>query len=108
MPEGWTGNYDDPDFYLPWFLGSDHRGDTNLSWLHDPAVDEELAAPSALPAPARYAAFGRLDVEVMRDLAPAVPFANPAAYFLVSKRIGCVTYNPVPYLDYAALCLRPT
>jgi hypothetical protein len=65
-----------------------------------------MAAAARLPAPERYTAFGKLDIAVMRDLAPIVPYANPAAYFLVSKRIGCVTYSPIFVLDYATLCLR--
>ena len=103
---GWAANYDDPDFFLVPLLGSAGVGNNNYSRLHDPALDRQLAAASELQAPARFAAFGKLDVEIMRDLAPIVPYANQAAYFLVSKRIGCVTYNPVYYLDYAALCLQ--
>jgi ABC-type transport system substrate-binding protein len=104
--EGWDANYDDPDFFLPFFLGSNYIGGANLSLLDDPALDRAMAAATGLPAPARYTAFGKLDIQVMRDLAPVVPYANPAAYFLVSKRVGCVTTNPVFFLDYAALCLR--
>lgn len=103
---GWDANYDDPDFFLPFFLGSDNIGGSNQSLLRDPALDRVMAADARLPAPARYTAFGKLDIAVMRDLAPVVPYANPAAYFLVAKRIGCVTYDPIFVLDYAALCLR--
>lgn len=103
---GWSANYDDPDFFLPFFLGSNQIGNTNLSLFHDPTLDREMTAAARLPAPERYTAFGKLDIAVMRDLAPIVPYANPAAYFLVSKRIGCVTYSPIFVLDYATLCLR--
>ncbi len=103
-PAGWAANYDDPGFFLGPLLGG--AGSSNLSRLDDPGLDKRLTAASELPAPARFSSYGKLDVEVMRDLAPVVPYANQAAYFLVSNRIGCVIYNPVYYLDYAALCLR--
>jgi peptide/nickel transport system substrate-binding protein len=107
---GWLANYDDPDFYLPPFLAGDNvppNGlNSNYSYFDDATVNKKLAVATRLHAPARYAAFGRLDVQIMRAQAPVVPYANNASYFLVAKRIGCVIYNPVFGLDYAAVCLK--
>ncbi len=52
----------------------------------------------------RYRTYGRLDVDLARDAAPAIAYAYDNALTLVSKRVGCIVLNP--YLDLAAACLK--
>jgi ABC-type transport system substrate-binding protein/DNA-binding SARP family transcriptional activator len=81
-------------------------GNDNFSYFDDPRFDRELRAASRLSGPKRYRAFGRLELELERDLVPAAAFATDASRDFFSARIGCQTYQPVMGIDLAALCLR--
>ena len=59
---------------------------------------------SRLTGSARYRAYGRLDVDLSRNGAPAVAYENESILTLVSKRTGCLVLNP--FLDLAAVCLK--
>jgi ABC-type oligopeptide transport system substrate-binding subunit len=52
----------------------------------------------------RFAAFGRLELRLMRT-APWAAYAQTAEDVLLSSRIGCAVKSPVYGLDLAALCL---
>jgi ABC-type transport system substrate-binding protein len=56
----------------------------------------------------RLAAFGRLELRIMRTAAPWAAYAQTTEDVLLSSRIGasCAIENPVYGLDLAALCLR--
>jgi hypothetical protein len=54
----------------------------------------------------RYAAYGNLDVQIMQQGVPWAPRSNTNNRMLVSKRVGCFTYNPVYTVDLAAACLE--
>jgi len=63
-----------------------------------------LNAADRLTGSARARAFGRLDLELARDAAPAIAYAYDNALTLVSSRTGCVVLNPT--LDLDAVCLK--
>ena len=79
---------------------------TNLSYFDNPVYNRKLEATAGLAGTARYRAYGRLDVELTRDAAPAVPYAvfNHTAF--VASRIGCVRMSPVYGASLGALCLK--
>jgi peptide/nickel transport system substrate-binding protein len=81
-------------------------GNTNLSYFDDPVVNRKLKVAAALTGAARFRAYGRLDIELARDAAPAVPYAifNHTAF--VAPRIGCVTMSPIYGASLGALCLK--
>lgn len=110
MTDGfWQPEYPDPYGFLERLLaGREIRRteNTNLSYFHDPALDARLEELSRLRAGERYAAFAELDADVMRRLAPVVPYATLNARAFVGDRVGCVRFNPVYGLDLAAVCLR--
>jgi ABC-type transport system substrate-binding protein len=102
--------YDDPYalLNLP-FSGSlihPGSGNTNLSYFDDRATNRQLEAAASLTGAARYRAYARLDVELSRDQAPAVPYAifNHTAF--VATRIGCVKMSPIYGASLGALCLK--
>jgi peptide/nickel transport system substrate-binding protein len=69
------------------------------------SYDLRLQRASLLPfGPARDAAYGKLDVALARNAAPAAAYAYDNALTLVSARTGCVVANP--YLDLAAVCIK--
>ena len=77
-----------------------------MLYLDDPATNRKLEAAAHLTGAARYPAYGRLDVELARNLAPAVPYAifNHTAF--VAARIGCVKMSPIYGASLGALCLK--
>ena len=81
-------------------------GNTNLSYYADPAFSRAVDAAQRLDGGARIRAYGRLDVEVARRSAPLAAYANVNARVFLSRRVGCVTYQPVFGVDIAGLCLR--
>ena len=81
-------------------------GNTNLLYYADPAFSRAIDAAQRLRGRARMRAYERLDVDVARRSAPLAAYANVNARVFLSRRVGCVTYQPVFGLDIAGLCLR--
>jgi hypothetical protein len=62
---------------------------------------------AALSGSRRYAAYARLDADLMRQQAPIIPYANGYRLEFVSQRTGCIVIAPsIGGLDYAAACLK--
>jgi ABC-type transport system substrate-binding protein len=104
---GWQINDPDPGGELsPFFDGGaiGTPGNADLSYFDSPAWNKALRHASTLSGKARNEAYGRLDIELARDAAPAVPFAVDNSLALVSARTGCVVVNP--NLDLDAVCLK--
>ena len=104
---GWDFTEPDPGAVLnSLFDGSTigKPGNANWSYFNSPRWNSALRRASRLTGEARYRAYGRLDVELARDEAPAVAYGVDSALTLVSARTGCVIVNP--YLDLAAVCLK--
>jgi peptide/nickel transport system substrate-binding protein len=71
---------------------------------HVPRYDRLLAKAARLTGPARYRMYGNLDVELARKQAPLLPYSYDNQLVLVSKRVGCVVFDP--YFDLSAACLK--
>ena len=93
----------DPSLLNDLFAGA-NSPDPNFSRFDSPTYNRRLDRASRLVGQRRYAMYGRLDVDLARDAAPAIAYAYDNALTLVSKRVGCIVLNP--YLDLAAACLR--
>jgi peptide/nickel transport system substrate-binding protein len=76
----------------------------NLAHFNSPKYNLLLDAASRLTGPARYRAYGRLDVELATNEAPMVAYENESVLTFVSQRAGCLVLNP--FLDLAAVCLK--
>ncbi|HYB29899.1 MAG TPA: ABC transporter substrate-binding protein [Solirubrobacteraceae bacterium] len=97
----WSADYPDPYDFLNLLL----EDGTEVPTLQDQAVRRELAAAAQLAGPRRYLTYGKLDLEIARDAAPLIAYANPPEHEFFSARVGCQTYAFYG-LDLAALCLR--
>jgi peptide/nickel transport system substrate-binding protein len=105
----WQPEYPDPYGFFERLLSGrslQQIGNVNLSYFSDVRLDDRLDRLSHLSGEARYAAFGRLDVEVARDLAPLAAYAVLNTRAFVAPRVGCVRFNPVYGVDLANICLR--
>jgi ABC-type oligopeptide transport system substrate-binding subunit len=94
----------DPYAFLNLYFESRFIGRTNSSNLRSPAYERRLRAASRLRGRARLRAYGRLDADLVRDVAPVVPVMYISEPTLVSKRVGCVLLRPA--LDLATACLK--
>jgi peptide/nickel transport system substrate-binding protein len=100
---GWAADYPDPSDFLNYLLAGGGGGFPPVS---DPTYQRRAAAIAMLSGPPRYLAYGKLDVETTRNLAPWIPFGNGVSQDFFSKRIGCQVYQPIYGMDLAALCVR--
>ena len=107
--QGWISDYADPSNFLNVLLDGSRiksHGNVNWSYFNDPTYNRKLGSASTLFGPQRYRTYGALDVDLARNAAPLVAFANYARRDFFSARIGCQVYQPVYGFDLAALCLR--
>jgi ABC-type transport system substrate-binding protein len=94
----------DPYAFLNLYFESRFIGRTNSSSLRSTTYDRRLRAASRLRGNERLRTYGRLDADLVRDVAPVVPLAYTSEPTLVSKRVGCIVLRPA--LDLAAACLK--
>jgi ABC-type transport system substrate-binding protein len=89
-----SGHYRDPAYLNDLFHGRPGY----------PGITRLLDRASRLTGKARYRAYGELDVQISRDVAPDVPISTVNWPTFVSPRVGCVVVNPM--LDLTAVCLK--
>jgi hypothetical protein len=82
-------------------------GNSNISYYASRQVNSEIDAAQQLSGVARDRAYGRLGIEVARTDAPLAAYAVLNARVFVSKRVRCITYQPVYGFDLAGACLAP-
>jgi ABC-type transport system substrate-binding protein len=100
----WEPDYLDPSTYLNSLF--EGHADANFTHFDSPKYNHLLHRAARLQGRARYTAYGKLDVQLAHDAAPAVAiqFLNQAT--LVSKRVDrrCVILRRG--FDLAAACLK--
>ena len=79
-------------------------GSNNLAHFDSPKYNRLLARASRLTGAARYRAYGKLDADIARNAAPLAAYATESIFNFVSKRAGCLIFNPA--LDLVAVCLK--
>lgn len=100
---GWLADLPDPSLLNDLFDGRRVPA-PNYSRFDSPRYNRMFDRASNLTGTARYREYGRLDVDLARNAAPAIAYAYDNALTLVSARTGCIVLNP--YLDLAAVCLK--
>jgi ABC-type transport system substrate-binding protein len=107
---GWGADYADPYDFLNVILDGTKlqaANNANVSYFDDPLYNRKMAQAASLTGAARYAAYGKLDLEIMKTAAPIAPMTNANRRYFVSSRLGCFTYQPVLAApNLAALCLK--
>jgi ABC-type oligopeptide transport system substrate-binding subunit len=107
--EGWIADYADPFDFINVLLSGDSLHDSNnnnVAYFNDPAYNKKMAAAARLSGAKRYATYGALDVDISKNAAPWAARSNFNDRILLSKRVGCFTFNPIYSVDIAALCLK--
>ncbi len=104
---GWFISQPDPSAFLnALFDGSTigTPGNSDWSYFNSKKWNAMLSRASRLTGNASYRLYGRLDVQLALDSAPAVAWGVDDALTLVSARTRCVVVNP--YLDLSAVCIK--
>jgi ABC-type oligopeptide transport system substrate-binding subunit len=103
--ERWVVDYPDPANFIDGLLQP--GAPANFSHFSEARYVRRINAASKLVGPARAEAYGSLDLELASRAAPLAALFYDNSRFFVSKRIGCVVYNPASFeLNLAALCPR--
>jgi ABC-type oligopeptide transport system substrate-binding subunit len=107
--EGWIADYADPFDFINVLLSGDSLHDSNnnnVAYFNDPAYNKKMSAAARLSGASRYNTYGALDVDISKNAAPWAARSNFNDRILLSKRVGCFTFNPIYSVDIAALCLK--
>jgi ABC-type transport system substrate-binding protein len=99
---GWQASYKDPGEFIGLFGTEDPN--LNYSRFKSAKYERLIADAARLSGSARYRAYGKLDVQLARNAAPAIPYAVYTSWTFVSKKVGCLALNPT--LDLTAVCLK--
>jgi ABC-type transport system substrate-binding protein len=105
--EAWIADYADPYDFINVLLSGDNlhaSNNNNVAYFNNPAYNQQMRQAAALSGAARYKAYGNLDVKMMNNDPPWAARSNFNARVLVSKNIGCFTFNPIYSVDLAAIC----
>ena len=107
---GWIADYPDPVDFINILLDGNNiaaQNNNNLALMNVAAFNERMAAAERLSGDERYAAFGKLDVDIMRDEAPWAALYNPTVREFISKGVGCYGYQQAfGAMSLAAACLK--
>jgi ABC-type transport system substrate-binding protein len=103
-----SAGYNDPALFFSIVdrrnIGRHTPDPVNFSRFDSPKYNALIDRAGRLTGPARYRAFGDLDIRLATDAAPAIPYANFNEFTFVSRNVGCVVVNPS--LDLTAVCLK--
>jgi ABC-type transport system substrate-binding protein len=102
---GWTVDYLDPANLIEALLHGRNihaERSLNIARFDDPAWNRRIDSASALTGEARYAAFGALDRELMRDAAPIAPLVVENSVVFTSARLAGFTFHALGFVDLVA------
>jgi len=94
---GWNQDYPDPYDFLDILLnGNSIHADNNnnLAYFNNGSVNRLLAAANRKVGPARYKAYGSLDVLITKNYAPWAAYDNRNMREFVAKRVGGYLFQP--------------
>jgi ABC-type oligopeptide transport system substrate-binding subunit len=107
--ESWLADYADPFDFVDILLNGKNIQDANnnnYSYFDDPAYVKKMNAAAALSGPARYKAYGDLDIDLSLHAVPWIARANGNARIFVSKHVGCYTYSGIYGTVLNAVCIK--
>jgi ABC-type oligopeptide transport system substrate-binding subunit len=95
---GWLADYPDPFDFINVLLDGNNiqeSNNSNYAYLNNAAYNKRMNDAAKLTGDARYAAYGKLDVDLMKNLAPWTPFMNQNTREFIASRITNYIYHPV-------------
>lgn len=94
----WGSDYPDPSNFINPLLDGNliqDSNNSNYSYFDDTIFNRRMQTASRLAGDARYAAYGQLDVDLMRQAAPIAPILVPNVREFVSARTAGYSFHPV-------------
>lgn len=94
----WFADYPDPFDFINVLLDGQNIQDannSNYSYFNSPKYNRAMADAAKLSGAARYDAYGKLDVDMMRDAAPWAPLSNGNVREFISSRVTNYLFHPV-------------
>jgi peptide/nickel transport system substrate-binding protein len=94
----WFADYPDPYDFINVLLDGQNiqaANNSNYSYLNSPKYNQLMTDASKLSGAARYNAYGKLDVDMMKDVAPWVPLSNGNVREFISTRVSNYIFHPV-------------
>ena len=94
----WFADYPDPFDFINVLLDGNNiqaSNNSNYSYFNNAKYNAAMTAASRLTGQARYNAYGKLDVDMMRDAAPWAPLANGNIREFISNRVSNYIFHPV-------------
>lgn len=98
MALGWQADYPDPENFINVLFDGrqipDEGSSNNWSFFNSAKFNALMDKAALSTGEARYKAYGNLDLQLMKEAAPAAPYINANNRILISKRIaGTLVYN---------------
>jgi ABC-type oligopeptide transport system substrate-binding subunit len=100
----WNPDFVDPSSYVNLLLDAQSAGGTDLARFDEAPYLDRMRRADRLQGAARRSAYAKLDLELGRDAAPAVPMGVLNEATLVSARTGCLLLRPS--LVLTTVCLK--
>jgi ABC-type transport system substrate-binding protein len=94
----WFADYPDPFDFINVLLDGQNIQDANNSnyaYFNSPKYNKLMTDASKLSGAARYDAYGKLDVDLMRNAAPWAPLSNGNVREFISNRVSNYLFHPV-------------
>jgi peptide/nickel transport system substrate-binding protein len=95
---GWIADYFDPFDFINVLMDGRNiqdKNNNNYSYWNNAKYNRLMDAAASLTGQARYTAYGKLDVDIMKNAAPWIPVFNYTSRDFVGPRIENVIYHPV-------------
>ena len=94
---GWQADYPDPRNFINVLLDGrqipDQGSSNNVALFNSAKFNALMDKADALSGAPRFAAYGKLDIQMMKEAAPWVPFINGTNRIFLSSRISNFVYN---------------
>ncbi len=94
----WIADYPDPFDFINVLMDGNNiqaANNSNYSYLNIATYNKAMNNAARLSGRARYAAYGKLDVDLMRNAAPWAPAFNGNTREFIASRITNYIYHPV-------------
>jgi ABC-type oligopeptide transport system substrate-binding subunit len=94
---GWNQDYPDPYDFLDILLNGNNiheDNNNNLAYFNNKSINNQLDAANKKVGPARYSAYGNLDVLISKNYAPWAAYDNRNEREFVAKRVGGYLFQP--------------
>jgi ABC-type oligopeptide transport system substrate-binding subunit len=94
---GWNQDYPDPYDFIDILLNGENihaANNNNLAYLNVPKINRLMAAANKKIGPARYRAYGNLDILLTKSYAPWAAYDNRNVREFVSSKTGGYIFQP--------------